>query len=138
MDTVLHSQADVTPGKPKIQITAARCNQYQQRGIEQNRLLNQVVIVVQLPAARACSSLVRDESSFWPGLTANKLCGLNVTMVDDDAAPGRAPLRSGDTEQVSQWPLIHSRTHVDDWAEASRAMGVDLSKNPQGLFNDSF
>lgn len=81
---------------------------------------------------------VRVGPGHWPGLTAYKLCDLSVTMVDDGADPGRAPLRPGDVEQVSKLTLIHSRTHVDDWAEASRAMGVDLSKNPQLFFNDSF
>ena len=59
-------------------------------------------------------------------------------MVDDGADPHQAPLRPGNTEQLSKLTLIHSRTHVNDWAEAALAMGIDLSRNTQLYFNDSF
>ncbi len=81
---------------------------------------------------------VRVGPGHWPGVTAHKLCDLSITVVDDGADPHQAPLRPGNTEQLSQLTLIHSRTHMNDWAEAARAMGVDLSKNPQLYFNDSF
>ncbi|MDC0663685.1 LysR substrate-binding domain-containing protein [Marinobacter sp. SS21] len=74
----------------------------------------------------------------WPGLTAHKLCDLSVTVVDNGADPDLAPLRPADTNQLARLTLIHSRTHVDDWAQAAQAMGIDLSANPQVFFNDSF
>lgn len=79
---------------------------------------------------------VRIGTGDWPGLEKFKLCDLNINLVGNDK---QHPLPTNfNSKKFKEVTLIHSRTHVDDWAEVARVLGLDLSNNPQVFFNDSF
>lgn len=109
--------------------------------------LRQADIDVRIEASESLVDLDADRDDIavrigdgnWPGLICQELCSLSVTTV---AAPGLLKhfdfTEPFDPQSLIGMPLIHSRTHVNDWEEASTLFGVDLSQNKQLYFNDSF
>ncbi len=81
------------------------------------------------------SAAIRIGEGNWPGLVSRLLKPMSVNIAGSPEFVESHPVSS--LEDLKNMPLIHARTHINEWELVSEALGVDLSKNKQ-IYLDSY
>jgi len=81
------------------------------------------------------SGAIRIGEGEWPGLSSRLLQPMSATIAGSPEFVESNPLSS--LKDLQSMPLIHARTHINDWEAVSDALGINLSKNKQ-IYLDSY
>jgi len=81
------------------------------------------------------SGAIRIGEGDWPGLTSRLLQPMSATIAGSPEFVASNSVPS--LEDLRNMPLIHARTHINDWEAVSDSLGINLSKNKQ-IYFDSY